>query len=193
MSLDRPGFADPVLDAQRCFRQVLDAMSRPGRIASVGEALSPPPPLAPATAAFLLTLVDPETPLWLDPAAEAARDWLAFHCGAPIVAAPGQAAFAVVAGDPIRLDSLNPGTHEEPEASATLILQLSALGEGTALTLAGAGIRERTTLQAAGLPDGFAAEWAANHGRFPCGVDVVLCAGTRLAALPRSVRIEGVD
>jgi len=192
MSLDRPGFADPILDAQRCFRQVLDAMSRPGRIATAGEDLSPPAPLAPATAAILLTLVDPETPLWLDSAAEAARDWIAFHCGAPIVADPARAAFAVSIGAGLRFDQLNPGSHEEPESSATLILQLPALGEGVGLTLAGPGIRDRVTLHATGLPDGLATDWAANHGRFPCGADIVMCAGTRLAAMPRSVRIEGV-
>ena len=53
-----------------------------------GERLTAPAPLDPATAAVLLTLVDNETPLWLDPAVAAARDWLAFHCGASIVDAP---------------------------------------------------------------------------------------------------------
>jgi len=41
-----------------------------------------------------------------------------------------------------------------------------------------------------GLPDDFAAQWAANHTLYPCGVDLVLCAGERLCALPRSVRVE---
>ena len=77
------GFADPVRDAQRCFRAVLDAMARPGRIAHV-SGVTPPSPLDVATAAVALTLVDHETKLWLDPAAGAAREWLRFHCGAPL-------------------------------------------------------------------------------------------------------------
>lgn len=191
MNIDRPGFADPVLEAQRSFRRVLDVMSRPGRIAAIGAELSPPPPLAQATAAILLTLADPETPLFLDAQAQAARDWIAFHCGAPIVDDPARAAFAVALGGSIAPGALHPGTHEEPETAATLILQLPALGSGTELTLSGPGIQTRTTLRAEGLPRGFAAAWAENHAGFPCGIDIILCAGTQVAALPRSVRIEG--
>lgn len=190
MSLDLPGFADPVLDAQRCFRAVLDAMSRPGTIAAAGVGLAPPAPLAPAAAAVLLTLVDPETPLFIDPAAETAADWIGFHCGAPRVPAPRDAAFALGLSSPPALADLDPGTHEAPESSATLILQVHALGEGAAFTLSGPGIDGSATLRVAGLPAGFAAAWAANHAAFPCGVDLILCAGTRLAALPRSLHIE---
>ncbi|HZF78124.1 MAG TPA: phosphonate C-P lyase system protein PhnH [Acetobacteraceae bacterium] len=41
-----------------------------------------------------------------------------------------------------------------------------------------------------GLPPGFVAAWGANRARFPRGIDVILCAGDRVAALPRTVRIE---
>src|SRR4051794_12499917 len=78
-----PGFADPVTSAQACFRAVLDAMARPGRIKTVPEVAAPAPVCA-AAGAVLLTLVDPETPLWLDPKAVAARAWIAFHTGAPL-------------------------------------------------------------------------------------------------------------
>ena len=87
-SVSLPGFTDPVRDAQSTFRAVLDAMARPGRLHHVGQNLTVPAPLDRATAAVLLTLIDNETPLWMDPAAVAARDWLAFHCGATIVEAP---------------------------------------------------------------------------------------------------------
>jgi len=47
-------------------------------------------------------------------------------------------------------------------------------------------------LEIDGLPADFAARWAANHALFPRGVDVILCAGTSVAALPRSVTVEAV-
>jgi alpha-D-ribose 1-methylphosphonate 5-triphosphate synthase subunit PhnH len=184
-----PGFVDPVGEAQATFRAVLDAMSRPGRLHQVGEGLSAPVPLDSATAAILLTLVDNETPLWLDPTAAAARDWLAFHCGAMVVDAPGNAAFALALSLP-DLSLLSAGSHEAPERSATLILQIAALGKGTQYRLFGPGLREPMVLAATGLPTNFVQAWRQNHALYPRGVDIVLCAGRMLTALPRSVSIE---
>ncbi len=184
-----PGFADPVGEAQATFRAVLDAMARPGKLHAAGERLTAPAPLDQATAAVLLTLVDNETPLWLDPAAAAASDWLAFHCGAAIIDAPDKAAFAVALSLP-DLAVLPAGSDETPESSVTLILQIAALGDGTRYRLSGPGLREPALLAASGLPIGFAAAWQRNHALYPRGVDVILCAGTTLTALPRSVSVE---
>ncbi len=189
MSLDRPGFADPATDSQSCFRAMLDAMSRPGTVHQAGAGLLPPAPLDPATAAALLTLVDADTPLWLDPAAGAAWDWLAFHCGAH-AGALGSATFACALAMP-PLAGLNAGSDLAPEDSATLILQVPALGRGRAYRLSGPGLREPATLQVEGLPAGFPAQWQANHALYPRGVDLVLTAGDRLCALPRTTWLEG--
>ena len=184
-----PGFTDAVGDAQATFRAVLDAMARPGRLHQAGEQLIAPAPLDQATASVLLTLVDNETPLWLALDVAAARDWLAFHCGAVIVDVAAEAAFAVSRSLP-DLTALAAGSHETPESSATLILQIAALGTGARYRLSGPGLREPAMLMADGLPDGFAAAWQRNHSLYPRGVDIILCAGTTLAALPRSVSIE---
>ena len=184
-----PGFADPVGDAQATFRAVLDAMARPGTLMPAGQGLTPPAPLDPAAAAVLLTLVDYDTALWLDPATDAARGWIAFHCGAEFTDAPARAAFALALALP-DLARLSPGTHEQPETAATLILQVASLHEGTRYRLRGPGLRGTSTLSVRGLPDDFVALWQRNRAGFPLGVDLVLCAGTTLAALPRSVTVE---
>jgi len=188
MSALSPGFADPVLDAQACFRAVLEAMSRPGRVVAAGSALRPPPPLSCAAAAVLLTLADADTPLWSDAGADA-EAWLRFHCGAPVVAAPGDAAFVLASAAPPALAALDAGTEEQPQRGATLVLQVAALDAGHGWRLTGPGIEHAHRLAVAGAPAGFLAAWAENRARFPRGVDVVLCAGDRLAALPRSVAI----
>ncbi|HBK08745.1 MAG TPA: phosphonate C-P lyase system protein PhnH [Acetobacteraceae bacterium] len=179
-----PGFADPVADAQSCFRAVLEAMSRPGRVQSV-RGVTAPAPLCDAAAAVLLTLVDHETPLWLDPAAEAARPWIAFHTGAPT----DGASFAMALSLP-DLDTLPTGTDEMPETSATVILQVTSLTTGPAYILDGPGLREPATLHVTGLPGDFASIWQRNHALFPRGIDLILCAGNTLTALPRSVSVK---
>jgi alpha-D-ribose 1-methylphosphonate 5-triphosphate synthase subunit PhnH len=188
MSPLSPGFAEPVLDAQACFRALLEAMSRPGRVLTAGSALRPPAPLAPAAAAVLLALADADTPLCSD-AGAAAEAWLRFHCGAPILAAPGDAAFVLATGAAPALDALAVGSEEQPQRGATLVLQVAALEPGRGWRLTGPGIEHEHRLAVAGAPEGFPAAWAANRARFPRGVDVVLCAGDRLAALPRTVTI----
>ena len=181
-----PGFADPVTGAQACFRAVLDAMARPGRIQTV-SGVHAPPPLCNAAAAVLLTLVDHETPLWLDPQADPARPWIAFHTGA---GTPSNSTAFVMALSLPDLTILPAGTHEMPETSATVILQVKALGAGQRFVLQGPGLRHPADLRVDGLPPGFAATWQQNHALFPRGIDLILCAGDRLTALPRSVTVR---
>lgn len=188
MTLDLPGFAAPMAQAQTCFRALLDAMARPGTLHPAVTGLTPPAPLCPATAAVLLTLVDGDTPLWLDPAASAAWDWVGFHCGARAATVPA-ARFACALAMP-DLAALDTGSDLAPEESATLILQVDALGEGPSFVLRGPGIEHETTIRVSGLPMDFGTQWAANHALYPRGVDLVLSAGDQLCALPRSVQLR---
>nr|WP_294517000.1 phosphonate C-P lyase system protein PhnH [uncultured Rhodopila sp.] len=186
-----PGFAEPVGGAQSCFRQVLDAMARPGRVYTVG-AVAAPAPLSDAAAAVVLTLMDHETPLWLDPEAEAARGWIAFHTGAPITGDPAKSMFALALTHYAMTiwHRLPFGTDEAPQTSATVILHVASLTTGRAFVLEGPGLRSPATLTVDGLPGDFAAVWQRNHALYPCGIDLILCAGNQLAALPRSVAVR---
>lgn len=189
----RPGFGDPVIGAQRVFRVILDAMARPGRIGTVADPLDPPAPLSVGTAALCLALADHDTPLWLAPEIRnpATAAFLRFHCGSPIVDDPAQAAFAIAgaAGVPA-LDRFAIGDDAWPETSTTLIVQVDDLAAGHGLRLAGPGIETEHRLAAAGLRDGIWDEWEANRALFPCGIDLVLVAGSRLAALPRTTAVR---
>jgi len=182
-----PGFANPVMDAQSCFRSVLDSMARPGRVNTV-HTVSAPPPLHEAAGALLLTLADHETPLWIDPDATAATTWIAFHTGAPTVAA-SRAMFGFALSLPDLAD-FPTGTDEAPETAATIILQVTSLTKGARLILQGPGLRQPALLHVDGLPQDFATIWQRNHALFPRGIDLILCAGNQLAALPRSVSIK---
>ncbi|MFL1462074.1 phosphonate C-P lyase system protein PhnH [Roseococcus sp. DSY-14] len=181
----RAGFADPVLGAQSAFRAAMEATARPGSIQALPVLPDAPPGLDLAAAALLLALADDTTPLWTAAGAEA-RGWLAFHCGAPF-ALPAAAAFLL--GPPPPLATLGLGSDEAPQDGATLLLPVAALEDDGPLLLRGPGIRGERRLGVAGLPEGFWAARAALAPLAPRGLDVFLCCGARLAALPRSTRV----
>src|SRR5262249_26945184 len=190
----RRGFVDPVLGSQRVFRCVLEAMAHPARIVTLDALLDAPASLAPASAAVCLTLLDFETPLWLDDAARApeAMEWLRFHCGVPLVDQPEAARFALVLA-PATMpenDEFDAGNDAMPDLSATLILQVDALEAGAGTRLAGPGIADTTRLEVRGTPARFWDLVRDNAARFPRGVDLLLTSGRRLAALPRTVRVK---
>ena len=190
----RAGLAEPVLGSQQIFRAVLDAMAHPGRIVSVPPPIETPVPLSPATASVCLTLVDGETPVWLDAAARQAEviEYLRFHCGCPIAAEPRDARFAVVA-DPsemLSLDAFDPGSDEYPDRSATVIVQVEEFRANEGLRLTGPGIEGETRLDVRCLSEPFWESVHRNHALFPRGVDLILAAGSTMVALPRSTQVD---
>jgi len=190
-----PGFADPVFGSQSAFRGVLEAMSRPGRVVTLSCLPPAPEPLDPATAALALTLLDFDTPLWLDQAAtsEAVTGYLKFHCGCPVTNEPGAARFAIIA-DAAKLpplDAFDAGNDLYPDQSATLILQVKSVTGGPRLRLTGPGIKRDARASVDGLPAGFLDQWARNRVLYPLGVDMILTCGEAVLGLPRSTELGG--
>ncbi|KIZ33596.1 MAG: phosphonate C-P lyase system protein PhnH [Pseudomonas sp. K35] len=185
----QPAFADPVLDAQKCFRAALKALSEPGtRQALVSVAAIEP--LQAAGYALCLSLLDNDTPLWLAPAFDtpAIRANLAFHCGCPIVEAREEAMFALL--DAAALDDLSGfynGSERYPDQSCTLLIQLDRLDRGPALSWQGPGI-DGSRLVGLPLTPAF---WQQRTTRndFPRGLDALFCADGEVLGLPRSTRI----
>jgi alpha-D-ribose 1-methylphosphonate 5-triphosphate synthase subunit PhnH len=185
------GFLTPVFDAQRMFRAVLTALAEPGRVLDVEPRCVPPPPFDPVAAAVILTLCDGDTPVWLAAPFAQAADFIRFQTGAPIAPALGSAHFAVADADcRPPLSALNQGSPDYPDRAATLVLTVAALEEGRGWRLAGPGIPDRRLFLPHGIDSKFAREWRETSARFPLGVDVVFAARGRIAALPRSTRLE---
>lgn len=190
-----PGFADPPLQAQGVFRLVLDAMAHPGRIKTLADdAPAAPAPLDNAAFATALTLLDFETPVWLDARLEVPEvvENLRFHCGCPIVEQVGTARFALIgdsAGMPA-LSTFDHGTPEYPDRAATLIIQTNGLADDEGWTLTGPGIQHQARLRVLGLPEDFAQRWRTSRAGFPNGVDLIFTHGRQLACLPRTTSLE---
>ena len=190
------GFADPAFKSQAAFRAILKAIASPGAIEACGKGLAPPPPLAPAAAAAILTLADFETPLWIAPSLAAngeAVAYLKFHTGAPPAASPGEAAFALIdlEWDALDLSSFARGAPEYPDRSTTIVAQTRSLTRRSGMRISGPGVRGETEIEFEPMPHDFLSQWQANHSTFPLGVDLILVHGVELAVLPRSVRITG--
>lgn len=186
------GFANPVVDAQRVFRCVLAALSRPGLVGPIATALNPPAPLSPGITAVLLALADFETTVWLDQPlsdAPAVAEFLRFHTSARITTDPAVATFAAIS-DPASMPALScfaQGTPEYPDRSTTLIIQSSQL-VGAGATFTGPGIDGSITFAPVPMPADFLTQLETNRGQFPMGVDLVFVTADRIAALPRSAR-----
>ena len=188
-----PGFADPVGQAQTNFRAALNALAHPGRIQNAHPPCSHPTQLSAAATALLLTLADGDTPVWLPAGvSEDVKRYLRFHCGCPLVDAPAKARFVVAPAGFERpsLGDCDPGDPAYPDRSATLLLEVASLAEGSAVRLDGPGIATWESLSIAGLDAAFWIEWQHNHRRFPMGVDIFFTQGERFSALPRTTRAE---
>ena len=185
-------FPAPVLASQAAFRALMDALARPGTVKPLPPAAAAPSPLTATAAAVALTMLDYETPVWLDaPLAQRPQvaDWVRLHTGARVTSDPREAAFAFIA-DPVHapaFDGFSLGTPEYPDRSATLVLQVEDFGSGQRLLLAGPGIADVRSFSARPLPPDFQNRIAANRALFPRGVDMILVSPDAVAALPRSV------
>ncbi len=187
------GFLDPAMDSSRVFRSIMNAIAWPGRIKKIATRSEAPAPLTRATSDVLLTLVDVDTPVWLDGGASTqdVRSYLRFHTGCPIVDEPVAAAFGVVC-DPSALPSLSvfsQGTPEYPDRSATIIIQSDELSNSEGVIFRGPGIADEQMFSASGMSDSTWADIQKNHLGFPTGVDVIFTGPDCVAACPRSVNV----
>lgn len=204
------GFADATRGAQRTFRVLLDVMARPGEVialpAGAVQGIAAPPSLregvalARATTASLLALLDAEVSVHLHGAlaSPAALAYLRFHTGVGVSGA-GTADFVVARAlevDEPLWRGLALGCDEQPQAGATLLVEVGSLAEadgandGIVLRLRGPGIPGMRRLRVGGPGVAF---WQWRRGlqaAMPRGVDLMLCCGDAMAAVPRSTRIE---
>jgi len=169
------------LAQQAAFRHVLEAFAYPGRVVDLGAAPDD------ALTLLLATLVDAGVTL-ADPHKQVpADDWRRLDAQRVL---PDRARFVVSLGAHVPDYQPELGTLESPEQGATVIVCVESLGEGARLDLAGPGIEGETTLHVAGMDPAWWIQRSRWNASFPMGVDLILVAGRRLVALPRTTRIQ---
>jgi alpha-D-ribose 1-methylphosphonate 5-triphosphate synthase subunit PhnH len=199
-----PGFVSPVLASQQTFRAVLQAMSRPGSL----QVLPPQatqglqaPGISAALNAVLLTLLDADTALHLGPFShrDALQNYVRFHTATRLVDDAAQAHeaefVAITSANAFAhwWSVLNLGMDETPQHSSTLILEVQSLsqkaGEPGGLLLRGPGIQDVQRLVVGDVPADFWQARIPTQALFPRGIDLILCCGETVAAIPRSTHI----
>ena len=116
---------------------------------------------------------------------------------------PGSARFAWISGlsELLALSAFCCGTDRDPDAAATLLINVPALEAGMGpgpgrfgLRLEGPGIAHERTLYLPGVDFAYVARFvalrAANHAKFPAGVDVFLTSPHAVVGLPRTTLVE---
>ena len=191
----KAAFHAPVLDAQSSFRAILNALSFPGRVFDIPTPPEAPEGWPPALAAAALTLLDADTPVYLDGSARnaSAEAFIRFHAGAPIVNAPGDAQFAILL-DPEHadFDAFRIGEDQYPDRSATLLCAVADFTGGAPMRLTGPGVKTVQDVAPDGAGAAFWKAWARNQALYPLGYDVVFAAGSAVVGLPRTVAAEPV-
>jgi alpha-D-ribose 1-methylphosphonate 5-triphosphate synthase subunit PhnH len=151
--------------------------------------------LDPVATGLLLSLLDCDSGFFLSESLKHAGPFLSFHTGArerPL----GEASFAAFSGDdpPESLSSLSWGTENCPDLSATIILCGSLdegeSGRGSVLLAKGPGVKTPKLFSGHGLSDSFVRERALMQKSYPLGVDVFLTGKGKIAALPRTLKLE---
>lgn len=194
ISLDavKRGFANPALEAQHLFRQIMNALARPGLVHDLSDAPEPPAGISRAMAGVALTLFDFETSIWLDPMLRGGESemWLRFHANCPFVTDPTEAEFALVTNieSAPSLFEFNQGDPRYPDRSTTIVMEVASLSEGGNIELQGPGIETTHSIAVTGCPEDFWEQVTTNGDQFQLGVDLFLTNDTRLLGLPRTVQ-----
>lgn len=179
------------------FRAILGSFSKPAVSTSIVKVQSAPSPLLPTTAAIALTLFDYQTPIWLSAElnTDAVRKFLRFQTGAPLTADPAAASFAIVALAETQNEwpNFNLGSHEYPDRSTTVILQVPSLTTGDAVRVSGPGLKDPVDFHVAKSTPDFWQHIQMNNSLFPIGNDFMFASPNVIAALPRSASIAMLE
>lgn len=93
----------------------------------------------------------------------------------------------------IDLSGVYAGTHDMPEGGASVILPVTALSDtcgALQIRATGSGISATQDLFVTGLSAGVIRDHISFRSDYPRGVDLVLCAGPTVTALPRYLTLE---
>ena len=185
----RHDFDDPIPGSQDTFRAIFAAMEHPGQLVTIHQNPDAPDIFNWASAATCLTLLDRETPVWIDiDEQSSAVSWLQYCCQSSVVTEPGMANFAIVT-QPVNMPDLEYfriGTYVYPENATTILVQVDDILPKVKYNNRGSGIDQGPHLELKGLSEHFWHQWRQLSRRHPLGIDVFITCEDVLIAQPKS-------
>lgn len=192
---------DPVFDAQKHYRTLLECTARPGTIGQLDDvSLEVPPPLNRAAALIALTLLSADSSFYLAQNEQSATEFLSRETLAkPADAGKADFLFVTDANRTEEVECARHGVLAYPEQGATVVIQVAALSPapmpgGLRLTLTGPGIETETVAFVSGAPESLFETLRRRNAEFPLGIDAYLTcdslsAGPCVLGLPRTTRV----
>ena len=185
-------------DSQRVYRQLLKALSEPGLCLNTDVTHSTcNETVHMSTWAIAQTLLDHDCLVYVSDTLSHPEflNSLTFYTDCRMTKNTNDADFAFLTLAELQsLDSFSNGTVEAPHESATLVIQVDAMGMDNQshtqqYLLSGPGIPSERALSIADLTNRQVQLLQDNHKQYPCGVDILFCSEQQVCGLPRSTEI----
>lgn len=193
---------DRVHDTQEIFRMILDCMAKPGTISelsSIVEPLSERVGCSPAMFSQAITLLDGEVSFHIigenNARVESYFSSLTFSKEAPLSEANYIFILKDAAPEKIQevFRKVDKGTLENPDQSATILIEVERLSNNRQLVFTGPGIQKSAHAEIAGYEHWLAVR-AEKNREYPLGVDLILMdSNSKLMCIPRTTRIEKLE
>lgn len=190
------GFVDPVHDAQFCFREILSALSEPGKQVKLDKH-DGFTPLNASASQIVMSLCDGQVGVYLSPYLsqhnqdiKQCLNNLNFHHGVQPQDLPDADFVVIDSQQAFDFNQCNVGSEMYPEHAATVIVLTESLNKGPKLKLTGPGIKESKTVQLGVLSEDLQHYLEAPIYDYPMGLDFMFCAGQELIAISRTTKVE---
>jgi len=186
-------------ESQRTFRVLVDALSQPGRLFRLPDAVLG---RAPAALVPLLAIADIEVAVAVTPDPDGWADVLTVTTGAPVSETCDAEWVAFLdAPTPQQLQALDPGSAYAPERGTRIVVAVGSLDAidgrrdaepaAAVVVLRGPGVPGSRVLAVGGVDADVFAAVAAINADFPAGIDTwLVTADGTIAGLPRSTTID---
>ena len=173
---------------QQQYRQLVQAMSRPGLTCQVFTQWHSAASKETAVLTVLATLTDNQVSVYDADDLIQKKDWPMLQTNQ---ASESEADFIVAKGVTCSISHPKLGDLANPEQSATVILAVDSVTEGTlSLKLTGPGIKEKQIVNITGLDHDWLNKRQQWCGAFPLGVDLIICDQLHSISIPRTTLVE---